>query len=201
MPPSPSIGSSRIAPVAGVIAFFDGFEIAEAHLIEARHRLAEAIEIFLVAGGGERRERAPMEGAVEGDDAALLRLAGDGLIFARHLDRAFHRFGAGIREKHGVGEARIGEPLRQPLGFGNAEEVRDVPNLLRLLGERLHQDRMRVAERVHGDAAGKIEVALAVGAEQPSALAPLEGEVGARIGRQQRSDQDRLQMTGKTGNA
>ena len=44
---------------------------------------------------------------------------------------------------------------------------------------------MRVPQRVDGDAAGKIEIALAVGRDQPGPLAPLEGEVDARIGRQQ----------------
>jgi hypothetical protein len=59
-----------------------------------------------------------------------------------------------------------------------------VPELLRLLGQRRDHVRMRVAERVDGDARGKIEIALAFSRVQPSALAPLESEVDARIGRQ-----------------
>ena len=43
---------------------------------------------------------------------------------------------------------------------------------------------MGMAERIDGDAGGEIEIALAVGREQPSALAPLESEVDARISRQ-----------------
>ena len=41
-----------------------------------------------------------------------------------------------------------------------------------------------MAERIDGDAGGEIEVALTLRREQPSALAPLESEVDARIGRQ-----------------
>jgi hypothetical protein len=41
---------------------------------------------------------------------------------------------------------------------------------------------MGVAERIHGDAAAKIEVTVAIGGEKPSALATFEGEIRARIG-------------------
>ena len=50
---------------------------------------------------------------------------------------------------------------------------------------RFHQPRMRVAERVDGDARREVEIALARGRDQPGALAPLEGEVDAREGRQE----------------
>ena len=55
---------------------------------------------------------------------------------------------------------------------------------MRLRGERLDELRMRVAERVDGDAGGEIEIALAVGGGEPGALAALEREVDAREGRQ-----------------
>ena len=76
------------------------------------------------------------------------------------------------------------QPVGQPFAFRDAVEIGDVPDLVRLLGQRLDQMRMRVAKRIDGDAGGEIEVALAFGREQPSALAPLESEVDARISRQ-----------------
>ena len=79
----------------------------------------------------------------------------------------------------------LAQPLGQPLAFRDAVQVGDVPELLGLLGQRLDQMRMGVAERVDRDAGGEIEVALAVGRDQPGALAPLESEVDARISRQQ----------------
>src|SRR5262249_24950142 len=84
--------------------------------------------------------------------------------------------------------------------LGDAEEVGDVPDLLRLLSQRRDERGVRVTERVDRNAAGKIEIALAVGADEPSAFAPLKGEVRTCVGRHQRCDQNRLQA-GKTGNA
>jgi hypothetical protein len=48
-----------------------------------------------------------VERALEGDDPVALGMALGGVIFARHLDRAFHRLGAGVCKKHEVGEARL----------------------------------------------------------------------------------------------
>ena len=52
-----------------------GFEIAMRHLVKTVHRRAETFEIFCGAGGGERRQRAAVEGAFEGDDAIALGMA------------------------------------------------------------------------------------------------------------------------------
>ena len=105
--------------------------------------------------------------------------------FARHLDRAFHRLGAGIGEEHQVREGRLAQARRQPFGLRDAIEVGDVPERARLLGHGGDEMRMRVPERIHGDARGEIEIALAVGRDQPAALAALESEVDPGIGRQQ----------------
>ncbi len=107
------------------------------------------------------------------------------MVFARHLDRAFHRLGAGIAEENDVGEARLAQPRGDALGLGNLVEVGDVPDLLRLLGDGGDEPRMSMAERVDGDAGAEIEVALAVGGDEPRALAPLKSKIDARIGRQQ----------------
>ncbi len=71
-----------MAAVSSPMARFDGLEIAEWNLIEAFDRRAEAVEIFLLAAGGERRQRAAVEGAFEGDDAVAFRRAARRLIFA-----------------------------------------------------------------------------------------------------------------------
>ena len=162
----------------------DGIEIAERHLVEAFHDRPEAFEIFFLAAGGERRERAPVERALEGHEPDALRMPAHRMIFARHLDRAFHRLGAGIAEEHGVGEACRAQPGGETLGLRNAVKVRDVPELLRLLGHRGDKRRVGMAEHIDRDAGGEVEVARAVGRRQPRAFAPLEGEVGTRIGRQ-----------------
>ena len=159
-------------------------KIAEWDLIEALDCRAEALEIFFLPAGGQGRESSAVEGALEGNDAELFRLAAGGMVFAGDLDRAFDGFGSGIVEKHEIREACRAKPLGQPLAFRNAIEIGDVPDLFRLLGQRLDQPRMRVAERVDADAGGKIEIALAAGRGQPGTLAPLESKVDARISRQ-----------------
>ncbi len=157
----------------------DRRDVAERHLVEALDHRSEAVEIFLLAAGRERRQRAAMERALEGDDADALGGAVDRVEFARGLDRALHRLGARIREEHVVGEALRAQPLRQPLAFRDAEQVGDMQQLGGLRGQRFHQPGMRMAERVHGDPRREVEIALARGRDQPGAFAPLEGEVDA----------------------
>ena len=157
-----------------------GFKVAERDVVEAFDHGAEAIEILLVSGSRERRERAAVEGAFERDDAVALRAAIDRLELARGLDRAFHRLGAGIREEHIVGEARRAEPVGKLLLLGHAEQVRHVDRLVRLRGDRLGDLRMRMAERVHRNARGEVEIALAIGGGEPHALAVVERKVDTR---------------------
>src|SRR6185437_8906172 len=135
-------------------------------------------------GSGNRCQCSPMERALERNDAETLGLAGGELVMARHLDRAFDRLGAGVLKKHRVGKAHRAQPIGQPLGFRNAIQIGDVPNLPRLLLERIYEPRMGMPKSINSDAGGEIEVPLTLGRVQPNALAPLESEVGARISRQ-----------------
>ena len=162
----------------------DRFKVAERHLVEAVDRRSEAFQIFLVTGCGDRSQSAPMEGAFKCDDAIPLRLAGGRLIFAHHLDRALDRLGAGILEEHGVGEADCAQPVGEPFALRDAVKIGDVPDLVSLLGERVGQVRMRMAQRIDGNAGGEIQIPIAFGREQPCALASLKCEVDARICRQ-----------------
>ena len=43
--------------------------------------------------------------------------------------------------------------------------------------KRRDQMRMRMAQRIHRDARGEVEIALAIGCDQPRALAALEAEI------------------------
>ena len=99
-----------------------------------------------------------MEGALEGDDAEALGMAGRRLVLAHDLDAALHRLGAGIAEKHGVGEGVGDQPLGQPVLPRDAEQVGGVPDLLRLLGQGLDQARVGVAQAGDRDAAGEVQI-------------------------------------------
>ena len=157
-------------------------DVVERHLVEAVDLGPEAFQIFLLAAGGDRRQRAAVEGAFEGDGAIALGMAVHVMVAARRLDRAFQRLGARIGEEDLVGEGVLDEPLGKPALVGDLVEIGDVPELAGLLGQRRDQMRMAVAERIDGDAAGEIEIALAIGLDQPDTLAPLEREGSTRKG-------------------
>ena len=160
-------------------------EVAERHLVEALDLRAEALEVLLLAAGGDGGERAAVEGALEGDDAEPLWAAFRILVVARGLDRRLQRLGAGIGEEDAVGEARRRQPVGQLLAIRDAVEVGDVPDLRRLLLQRRDEVGMGMAERVHRDAGAEVEIASPVGTLQPRTLASLEGEIDAREGAEQ----------------
>ena len=118
-----------------------------------------------------------MKRALERDDPEPLGPALDGVMLARGLDGAFDRFGAGIAEEHQVGEARRAQPLRETLALRDAEQIGDVPDFPCLLAQHLDKMRMRMAERAHCHAGGEIEIALAIGRDEPGAFAALEAEI------------------------
>ena len=147
------------------------------HLVEAVHRRPKTFEIFGGAGRGERAQGAAVEGALEGDDAIALGMALGELIAAHDLDHAFHRFRAGIAEEHEVGKALLAKPRGKLLAIRALEQVRHVPEPGGLFLQRRNQMRMAVAQRIHRDPRGEVEIALAIGGGQPAALAALEAEI------------------------
>ncbi len=87
----------------------DGRDVAERNLVEARGLWSEAFNVLLLATGGDRRDRAAVEGTLEGDDVKLLRLAVGEVVAPRRLDRAFQRFRTGIGEENPIGESDGGQ--------------------------------------------------------------------------------------------
>ena len=146
-------------------------------LVKAVERRAKTFEIFCRAGRGQRAERAAVECALEGDETIALGMTLGGVIAARDLDRAFHRFGAGITEEHEIGKALLAQPRGELVAVRAPEQVRHVPELCRLLLQRLDQMWMRMAERIHRDAGGEVEIAIAVGGDQEGAFPALEAEI------------------------
>ena len=140
---------------------------------------------FLLPAGGERRQRAAVERALEGDDAEALGLAVHDMVLARRLDRAFDRLGAGIARRR-RGRRRSPRTAARPAARlpGIRKMLETCQSLSACSFSACDEMRMRMAERVDRDAGREIEIALAVGRDQPGALAALEGEIDARIGRQ-----------------
>ena len=165
--------------------FGDAGLVVERQLDVARQARAEAFEVRRIARGVDRGIGAAVERAGEADHVDPFGLAIGVVEAARRLDRAFDRLGARIAEEHHVGEGRIRQPLGEAFLSGNAEDVRHVPELARLLGQGGDQRRVRVAERVGGDPGDAIEIGAALGIIKPGALAVRNRERCAVVDRHQ----------------
>ena len=102
-------------------------QIAKRHMLEPAWSRAETFAIFVAVASRQGGQGAAMKSAAAGDHPLALRFAIGKVIFARDFQRAFHRLGPGIAEKHGVGEGVFTKPVGQALLFGDVVEVRDMP--------------------------------------------------------------------------
>jgi hypothetical protein len=134
---------------------------------------------------------AAVERRLEADDLVALGLAVHELILADQLDAALDGFRTRVAEEHRLGERHLGQPLGQLLAVADAVEVGGMPQLLALFGQCLDQGRMAVAERVHGDAGGKVQVTSAVRRVEIVALSAFEHDVLATVRRHNSRYHDR----------
>ncbi len=127
--------------------------------------------------------RRPWNAAWKADDLVPLGLAVHVLILADQLDAALDGLRAGVAEEHRVGERVLDQPLGQLLAVADPEQVRRVPELGALLGQGLDQVGMAVAQRVHGDTGGEVQVTSAVHRVEIVALSAFEHDVLATVRR------------------
>ena len=165
------------------------FQIVKLHIFEARQQWQEALVHLVLIGGADGGHGAAVEGHGKGDDLGPVRIAALALMIgARGLDRAFHRLGPGIGEEHRIGKGRVHDHLRQPLALRAAIHVGHVHQLGRLALDRLDQRRMAVPERIHRDAAGKVQQPPAILGNQMAAIALHRTHIATRIDGHKRSD-------------
>jgi hypothetical protein len=151
----------------------DRGEVVVGHPQESAHQRLEAGLCLARAGGRKRRERAAVPGLLHHDDGGVLHAALVA-VEARDLDGALVGFGARVAEE-GVVHVRDRADLgRGALLLGHDEVVGDMDEALRLLGDRLRELRMPVAQAAHGDAGERVQVLLAVRIPEPGALAARE---------------------------
>ena len=110
------------------------------------------------------------------------------MVTARGLDRAFHRLGAGVGEEHRVREGIVDDTLGEGFALRAAVKVRDVHQRLGLLLDGLGQMRMAVPQDVDRNAAGEIEVFLALLAIEIDPLAPHRPHGRTRVNGHKRRD-------------
>ena len=162
-----------------------GFQVVSGDLDKARHAGPEAFQIFFIAAGIDGGIGAAMKGALEADDMKALGMTADILVAPRHLDGEFDGFGAGIGEKARVGKGVGDQLFGQAFLPGHPVKVGGVPQLARLLGERLHHPGIGVTEGVDGNAGTEIQVSLAILGEKVGTLATDEGDIRPVIGGKQ----------------
>ena len=105
---------------------------------------------------------------------------------SRHLDRGFHRLCAGVGEEHLVGKRHFAKAFGKPFLARYAIEIRSMPKLARLLGQRGDEIRMSVAQDVDGHACGEIKISIARRCKEIGALATIEFDIKTRIGPENR---------------
>jgi hypothetical protein len=123
---------------------------------------AEAIGIFRLAAHGHGKESPAMEGIGKGNDLDLFRAEFLDGVTTRQLECSFVGLGAGIGKKHLLGKGGIHQLACQTQSRLVGQHIAQVPDLVGLFGQRLDQCRMRVANTAHGNAAGQVDVFLAL---------------------------------------
>ena len=136
-----------------------------------------------MTSGGDHRQRPAVERAFESEGAIALGMTVDRLTPARHFDRSLVGLSAGIGEENQIGESRLGEAPRKALALGILIEVRNVPQLRALVGQRLDEVGMGVTNRGDRDAGTEVEITLPGDRGEPAALAALESDIGPGIRR------------------
>ena len=156
-------------------------EIVEGNMPEAGNQRLETFLHFLLTGGGDAGEGAPVKGVFRGEN---LKAAFVMAKLAREFVETFVGLGAGIAEEDLAGCKMLDDALGEASLRLVVIEIGDVQEFLRLLGEGGGDFRMRVAEGAHGDAAAEVEVAPAIHIPDVAARATGEREIKARVGGQ-----------------
>ncbi|KAG5722746.1 hypothetical protein E4T56_gene15908, partial [Termitomyces sp. T112] len=146
------------------------FQITEIDIFEARQNRKEAFMHLFLIRRRDRPQGPPMKGLLESDQFIFVEIADMLVIGARGLDRAFHRFSARIGEEHRVGKGQFDQPLGHAFLMRAAVQVRDMHQRRGLLLDRADQPFMAVAQQVHGDPGGKVEISAAILANQMAML-------------------------------
>ena len=108
--------------------------------------------------GGEGGDGPAVEGVVQGDDGAAAFAVLVKAILPGHLDHGLVGLGPGVAEEH-LGQAGAGAQLPSQQGAGlGVEQVGDVSQLSNLGCDGGHPLLVAVAQGVHPDAAGEVDV-------------------------------------------
>src|SRR6266581_3103562 len=153
----------------GVVKFrLEIGDVVETHELSAGNNRREWQPVLFRGSNADGAESAPMKGVFQGQKTVLLRGCASGLVRvaseeARKLHCPVNGFRAAVRKKDAVHPGPSGEFARQRALIGVVIEIREVNGAGSFSADYFHDARVRVPERIYGDAAEKIEVLLASG--------------------------------------
>ena len=140
-----------------------GLMIAKFQLNETGQQRAKTLDHFFGVHRRNRRRGPAVERTAKGDDLDALGLALFVPVLAHHFHDQLTAFRARVGEKRGVGKGLIDQSIGQRLLLGDLIEVRQVPHLGRLIGQRLNEVRVRMAQRVHRNTRTEIQKTIYLG--------------------------------------
>jgi len=160
--------------------FFQRSDVVERHAHEAFDQRLKASVYLGIAGGRQRGNRAAMKGLFIHDHFS----ARDALVvavLARNLQSGLIGFQARVAEED-VGHARaLDQQAGQLFLQRHLVVVAAVDHLLDLILQCGHQFGVLVAQRVHGDAGERVQIASALGVPDAHAFAMRQGNGQAAV--------------------
>jgi len=135
-----------------------------------------------LAGRGDRRERAAVEGVLRREDERLVDLEDLVRVLACELDGRLVRLGARVAEEGAVRARSLHQPRRELPLLRDVVEVAHVVHRLHLVVDGVSERHVRVAEAAGGDARREVEVLVAVRVPEVAALSASDGKLEAAVG-------------------
>ena len=124
---------------------------------------AEIVVEHLLTGGGQGGDGAAMEAVDQGDDRGAVLAVVVHAVLAGGLDGALVGLGAGVAEEHLAHAGALAQLLGQLAAGGGVVQVGGVLQFVGLLGHGFRPGQVTVAQAVDADAAGEVQILLALG--------------------------------------
>jgi len=147
------------------------FDIACRSIQEALVEGAEVVVEHLLTGGGQGGDGAAVEAVHQRDDRGAVLAVVVHAVLARGLNGTLVGLGTGVAKEHLAHAGALAQLFGQLAAGRGVVKVRGMLQLVGLLGNGLGPVQITVAKAVHANAAGKIQILLALWACGAQAVA------------------------------
>ena len=143
---------------------------------------AEVVVEHLLTGGSQGGQGAAVEAVHQADDLIAALAVGVEAVLAGRLHGAFVGLCAGVGKEHLVKAGALAQGFGQLAAGVGVVQVGGVLQSARLLAHSGHPVRVAVAQAVHADAAGEIQIFLAVKIGDVHPFALFQSDLVAAVG-------------------